>query len=385
MRQLFTWFLILSVLVGGGYALKITAFAPKPVPVQLRRVEKGLVERTVTNSRAGTVKSRLRSRISPEVPGRIVEIPHREGESVKKGDVLIRLDPRTAAAALTLAQRQVEAAVAVLDEVGARLDQVARELERESKLLEKEASAEKIVDDLKSQRRVFLAARTAGEARAAAARAEVERVEVEVAKTVVTAPFPGVVTEVFGEVGELAAPVTSGSDLGFSATPTLEIVNLDELFVRAEIDEVDMGELQEGLPVRITLDPFPDRSFQGRVSRVAPVVSDIQEKNRTVEIEVEFVDPEESRSLLPGTSADVEVILVTHDSVLRIPAHAVLEGDKVLLLQGDHLQERTLKIGLRNWDFVEVLSGLALGDPIVVSLDREEIREGALAVEESEE
>ncbi|MCZ6603310.1 MAG: efflux RND transporter periplasmic adaptor subunit [Planctomycetota bacterium] len=383
--KIIKWIVILGILVGGAIALKLTVFTKEPVEVSLHLVGRGLVERTVTNSRAGTVKTRRRSRLSPEVSGRIMEIPFREGKRVEEGDVLVRLDPSSAMAALHLGNMQLETAGAEVEEVRARREQVARELERKTKLFEDGAISEEIVDDFRSRYKVIVAAVTAAEARVEAARAAVDRARVEKEKTEVRAPFSGVVSAVYAEVGELATPMNSPGDIAIRAGPILEVVNLDRLYVRAEIDEVDMGELEENLPVRITLDPFPDTSFAGRVTRVAPIVSDIQEKNRTVEIEVVFDRPEDSDSLLPGTSADVEVILESHESSVRIPSHALLEGDRVLMLNGSHLVARNLEIGLRNWDFVEVISGLEEGEQVVVNLDREEIKIGAEAVGTSEE
>jgi HlyD family secretion protein len=112
------------------------------------------------------------------------------------------------------------------------------------------------------------------------------------------------------------------------------------------------------------------------VKRLAPYVLDREEQNRTVEIEVDFVQVPVER-LLPGTSADVEVIVEGRDSVLRVPTPALLEGNRALVVQGGKLVERTLAIGLKNWDWTEVRSGLAAGDQVVTSLDSPDIKAGA--------
>jgi HlyD family secretion protein len=114
---------------------------------------------------------------------------------------------------------------------------------------------------------------------------------------------------------------------------------------------------------------------------VAPYVVDRLEQNRTVEIELELDDDALARTLLPGTSADAEVILSAREGVLRVPTSALLEGGKVLLLEDDRLVERTLELGLRNWDFTEVTGGLDPGARVVVSLDRLEVVAGARARE----
>jgi multidrug efflux pump subunit AcrA (membrane-fusion protein) len=114
---------------------------------------------------------------------------------------------------------------------------------------------------------------------------------------------------------------------------------------------------------------------------VAPYVLDLETQNRTLEIEVEFDDAAFSRTLLPGTSADVEVILKAVTGVLRVPSYAILEGPKVLVLDDGVLVARPITTGLRNWEFAEVKDGLEEGVPVVVSLDRVEVKEGARAVE----
>ena len=121
----------------------------------------------------------------------------------------------------------------------------------------------------------------------------------------------------------------------------------------------------------------PGRPFSGRVTRVAPYVLDIQEQNRTFEIEAELTDAGFARTLLPGTSADVEIILNARDNVPRIPSYALLEGNRVLVVRDGKLVGQPVKTGLKNWQFAEITEGLAAGEAIAVSLDRAEVREGA--------
>ena len=87
------------------------------------------------------------------------------------------------------------------------------------------------------------------------------------------------------------------------------------------------------------------------------------------------------RGVLPGTSADVEVILDRRDEALRIPASAVAEGGKVLVLAEDVLTEKVIEVGLRNWRYAEVLDGLELGEAVVVVRNSPAIKAGARAEE----
>ena len=127
----------------------------------------------------------------------------------------------------------------------------------------------------------------------------------------------------------------------------------------------------------MSLDAFRGRQFAARVKRIAPYVVDFEKQARTVEIEAAFAPAEVSPGLLlPGYSADVEVVLERHESVLRIPTEVLLDNDAVFVLSDGKALKRRLKIGLRNWQFTEVLEGIAKGDQIIINLDAEGLHEG---------
>jgi len=113
-------------------------------------------------------------------------------------------------------------------------------------------------------------------------------------------------------------------------------------------------------------------------------VLDLEKQARTVEVEVVIADPPADRPLLAGYSADVEIVIARHDAVLRIPTAAVRPGEPptVLLLDAATglLEERAIETGLSNWELTEVLSGLVVGDQVVLSLDRDGVEAGARAV-----
>jgi HlyD family secretion protein len=145
------------------------------------------------------------------------------------------------------------------------------------------------------------------------------------------------------------------------------------------MDEVDAPKIRNGQTVRVTLDALPGKVLPGKVRRVAPYVSAVEKQARTVDIEVDFDKPDEAGKLLVGYSADVEIILDGRDKVLRIPTAAIQEGGRVLLFDAasSTLEERRIKAGLANWEYTEVLEGLAAGDRIVTSLERTGVKAGA--------
>jgi len=157
------------------------------------------------------------------------------------------------------------------------------------------------------------------------------------------------------------------------------------MYVSAPMDEVDSAAIRTGQRAKVTIDSYSGMEFGGEVVRVAPYVLDVEAQNRTVEIEVELGDKELAMKLLPGTSADVEVVLEVRDEVLRLPTSALLEGNRVLVAKNGRLVEQLVEIGLKNWDYAEVRSGLEQGQRVVTSLDRVEVEAGArVEVEEIE-
>jgi HlyD family secretion protein len=116
------------------------------------------------------------------------------------------------------------------------------------------------------------------------------------------------------------------------------------------------------------------------VRRVAPYVLDLEKQARTVEVEA-TLQPTSDVALLPGYSADLEIVLDERNDVLRIPSRSLLEKQSVYVLNDTGKLERvTIVTGLRNWEYVEVRSGLKAGAAVVTSIDREGLREGAAAV-----
>ncbi|MGD8898042.1 MAG: efflux RND transporter periplasmic adaptor subunit [Acidobacteriota bacterium] len=379
-RRLWTRLAILAAVVAVILLARLTLFAPGAVPVRTVAVEEGLVEETVTNSQAGTVKARRRAKLAPEIGGKVLSLPHRRGARVRTGDLLLRVDDALQRARLALAEDEAKASLAQRDEACLGAERAARERERTERLAGEGIVSTDVLDQIESQSHAAEASCRAAAAAAERAASAVALARAELEQTVLRAPFDGIVADVFIEEGEWTSP----SPPALPIPPVLDLINMNDIYVSAPMDEVDSARIRTGQPARVTVDSHPGQEFAAHVVEVAPYVADQLEQNRTVEIELELDDVAVARTLLPGTSADAEVILSTREDVLRIPTSALLEGGKVLLLADDRLVERTLDLGLRNWDFTEVTGGLERSDRVVVSLDRPEVVAGARAREEEE-
>ena len=146
----------------------------------------------------------------------------------------------------------------------------------------------------------------------------------------------------------------------------------------APIDEVDARKIKTNMPARITLDAFYDVTFKGEVSRVGVYVLDIEKQARTVEVDVTFDALGEQYQLMPGYSADVEIITKELSNKLRIPTESLLHDDYVYLfnLDDNTISKTKVTTGLSNWKFTEILSGLNADDQIVSTTDVEGLDDG---------
>ncbi len=371
---------IIAVLLAIGAGLGWYWSQPKPVVVRLQTVERGSVEASVANTRAGTVKACRRSRITPAIGGIITNLPARDGARVKKGELLLELWNHDLVAQVELAKREAEANRARATEACVVADVARREAERMQRLrkqnIASEEATEKAVGAAKAKRAACEAARAAIEV--ADARIKVARENLE--RTLMHAPFDGTIAEVNGELGEYVTP----SPPGIATLPVVDLIDTSCLYVSAPIDEVDAPAVKVGLKARISLDAFPGEDFDGRVRRIAPYVLEIEKQARTVAIEADFSNPADSTRLLPGYSADVEIILQKHDDVLYIPTEALLEDNRVLVFDADSetLQSRQVETGLSNWKLTEITAGLREGERVVLSVDRKGVEPGARATPE---
>jgi HlyD family secretion protein len=375
MKRWFRRLVVPVVLVLLVLGLRATVFRPAPVSVTVYRADRGRVEETVVNSRAGTVESRRRAQMSPGVAGLVAEIPVEKGSPVERGQVLLRLDDAEHRAQVALSRRTLEAAGAAATQACLTAEQAARERTRAEGLAERDLISEQALEDARTRAGVAEAACVAARERVREAEAAVEVARALLDKTVMTAPFAGVVLDITTEVGEWISP----SPPGVYIPPVVDVIDPEALYVTAPIDEADVSRLRAGLPVRITLDAFRGLEFPATITYVASFVETRQEQNRTLTVEADFAEPELPENLLPGLSADFEILLDAREDVLRIPTYALLEGNRVLVVRDGTLEEHPVDVGIRNWEFTQITSGLDAGDAVVVSLDRPEVRAGARA------
>lgn len=374
--------LIIVIIILLIISLFLYSTRPKPVKVRIAEAAIGSIEETVANTRAGTVKACHRALITPAIGGQIAKLPVREGDSVEQGALLLELWNKDLQAQLELAQSQAKAARASAESVCVRADIAARNAKRKLELRKTKVISEELVDqtvgDAKAQKADCESAQSS--ARVSAAQVNLAKAQLE--RTRLTAPFAGLIAEVTGELGEYVTP----SPPGIATLPVIDMVDKYCFYVSAPIDEVDAPLIKLGMQARISLDAFKQRRFPGKVRRIANYVLDREKQARTVEIEVDFSQTEVMKELLPGYSADTEVIINTRDNVLRVPTEAVIDKQQVFVFHADEnlLELRDVKTGLSNWDHTEIVEGLETGEWIVLTVERKGVDDDVFAIAETE-
>jgi HlyD family secretion protein len=376
-RRYIRWIVLVLVIAAAAVIVWFLT-RPEPVEVVVKPVDRGIVEQTVANTRAGTVKACRRAKLSPSIGGQIAKLSIHEGDTVKQGDLLLEIWNQDLVAEVQLAQSEAEAARARARAACLKAEVSQREANRFVKLHDKGVASEEQTDKAVTEAKALGADCNAAKASVLTRQARIGVVKANLDRTRLIAPFDGVVAEINGELSEFVTP----SPIGIATPPVVDLIDNTCFYITAPIDEVDVPKIAPGMTARVSLDAFGDRSFPGKVRRIAPYVLDREKQARTVDVEVEFTLPEDIRKMLAGYSADVEIILDVRQNTLRIPTTAVLDGDRVFVyLPGDKvIKARTFKSGISNWYYTEVISGLKPDERVVINVDGAGMKDNAAAV-----
>ncbi len=363
----------LVIAATGSTTWYLTRSAPQEV--ELVTVSRGTVEATVVNTRAGTIKACRRAKLSPAAGGQVNPSANqgrrpgqRRSDSARNGMPICRHSDLSRQQLATAESRQRETCILA--------GNAQRESVRTQQLVEKGFVSSQRADEADATAKAQQAACTAAAAEVKRAHAQIAVSQANLERTRLIAPFSGVVAQITGELGEYVTP----SPPGIPTPPAVDLIDDSCLYVSAPMDEVDAPKIRIGQTARITLDALPDQVFDGKIRRIAPYVTEIEKQARTVDVEAEFVNPTQA-VLLVGYSADIEAIIDQRENVLRIPTQVIRQDNKVWVLgQDDTLEERTLKTGLANWAYSEVLEGLSEGDQVLLSSDNGKITAGTRVI-----
>ncbi len=352
---------------------------PKPVYVRLYSVERGTVEATASNTRAGTVTACRRAKLSPSISGQIIRLPFHKGAQVKQGDTLVELWNDDIKANRALTEKELQVAQAQAQAACTLASQAKREATRQNNLLPEGLVSAESADKAQSQAMSQHAQCQASQAQVAMTRARFAVLDAQLDRTIVRAPFNGIIAELNGELFEITTP----SPPGIATPPTVDLVEYGCIYVEAPIDEVDAAAVRIDMPARVSLDAFRGQLLEARVRRIGAYVEDKEKQARFVTVELALVDTSASTELLPGYSADAEIILDQRTNVIRLPSETLMEDHAVLIFDPATglISRRPVTTGLANWRWTEVTQGVQPGERIVLNFDDEGVAAGVTAKE----
>jgi RND family efflux transporter MFP subunit len=411
-----TWIVVplVALACAGGYwywSSRAKAAAPKAA-TPTAKIERGAVRQSVSST--GKVVSNLDVEIKCKASGTVVKLPFDISQAVKKGDLLLELDPRdeqqrvrqaeatvrasqarliNARESLALADEKLKTdrqrAESALTAAQARAQDARAKAERTRELQGKKlasleeaetaqtaaaqaaAEAENAatgIEELKNQARTLEQARQ--QIRIAEAQVDTDQVDLDLARqrlseTRVVSPIDGVVTQRTVQIGQI---ISSGISNVGGGTTALVISDLSRVFVLAAVDESDIGQVLPGQRVTVTVDAYRGREFAGEVARISPRGVNV---SNVVTFEVKLEVTARNKDLLrPEMTANVDILIDERADALLCPTDALFRrGGKTLVTvqaADGSKADREVRAGISDGRKTEILSGLAAGETVLV-------------------
>jgi RND family efflux transporter MFP subunit len=366
------WVLILAIAAVGAGLAWYWFRAPRAVPVRAAAVtESGGAQTggasTVLNA-SGYVTARRRATVSSKMTGKVVEIHVEEGMAVKEGQVLARLDATTQRRYLDLAEAELAASRRQEAEIGVRLKEARQTLDRARALVRDGISGQADLDKAEAEADAYQARLELTREQVTVQERQVGVRRTELDDTVIRAPFSGVAISKDAQPGEMVSPISAGG--GFTRTGISTIVDMSSLEIEVDVNESYINRVTPGQKVEATLDAYADWRIPAHVIAIVPT-ADRQRATVLVRIGFEQLDPR----ILPDMGVKVaffgapEVTSAPRAPRLLVPRAAIRtdNGQSVaFVVLGDRVERRAVRTGDVKGDTIEVLSGLAPGEQVVV-------------------
>jgi len=315
---------------------------------------------------SGYVVAQRKAAVASKVTGRLVAISVEEGDTVKKGDVIARLENEDTAAARKQAAASLEASRAELERAKAELEDAKTNLTRQKELLAKDYISKVDYDSADARYKKAHASVSSAEATIRASSAALQGAEVALAYTFIRAPFDAVVLTKDADIGDIVTPIGAAAD---AKAAVVTIADMDSLLVEADVSESNLKQVKVGEPCEIQLDAFPDLRFRGKVHMIVPTAD---RTKASVMVKVKFLDKD--KRILPEMSAKVAFLqrpLTAEELQPRLAVNAsavVARADtRYVFLIKNHVAVKTpITVGEHFGDMIEVLEGIEKGDRVIL-------------------
>jgi HlyD family secretion protein len=383
---------VVVVVFGSAAALSVAKSRDRGLDVRMEAVKRRDLVQIVTAS--GNIRARRKVDISSDVSAKVSQLLVKEGQDVKEGQVLLRLDPAQYQAGVSRAEAALSQSMADSARQRANLIQAQRNLDRFLALRSRDSllvSAQQ-VDDARTTLQVSQAQLKSAEFGVSQARASLDQAEDQLSKTIIRAPMDGKITRLNVDQGETVIIGTMNN----AGSLILTISDLSVIEVVLQVDETDVPQIALGDSANVRIDAFPDRTFTGRVteignSAIKPPSQQATGQQAAIDFEVILTLDPTDVPLRPDLSATADIVTARRTDALAVPIIALTVRDQTAdTARADSVQENPVpgetakqevegvyvvkdgkvkftpvKVGIAGQEYFEILSGLSVGDTVV--------------------
>ena len=360
----------LTVLIAAGAWWALSAGAAVPVHTVLALPLGGSDAASSVLDATGYVTARREATVSAQITGTVSEVLIEEGDRVKAGQVLGRLDDTAQRAALAQAQAQWHSTQALLVQYEAQLAQSRRDVQRDEDLVKRNLVSEQAVEQARTQVDTQAAQVQAQHKQIDVAAANVRAAQVQLDYCTVRAPFDGVVIAKAAQVGEIISPLSAGG--GFTRTGIGTLVDMDSLEIEVDVNEAYINRVEPGQPVESVLNAYPDWRIPSHVIAIIPT-ADRSKATVKVRISLDVKDPR----IVPDMGARVSFLEQNNNAAqvsqrargVLVPAAAVRkdgEQDVVFIARDHRAARRAVTLGGTSGEQRQVLAGVSAGEAVIV-------------------
>ena len=380
-RLLILWVIIL--IIGLIFLLNVRSQREKSVKVTVDKVKR--TDLTALISASGEIKPKKNVNISAHVPGRITKIGVKEGQEVKAGDFLLKLDSTQYEANAERDRAMIQTYRAELIKADATLKKNQADYDRQKKLFDNQLSSLDQLEQAKAQLDIAQATHRSITFQIDQAQASLKSTLDNLGKTAYASPIDGIITSLRVEEGEVAMIGTMNNP----GTVLMTIADLSVMEVEVEVDETDVVGVQMSQEANIRVDAFPNQVFKGKVTEIGSsalqklTASSTTQESKDFKVVITLDNP--SKLIKPGLSASADIITAEKKNVLAVPISALVlrekkqeagaapeknkktdEEEGIYAKDNGHAKFVPVKKGVMGGLLIEIVSGLNEGQEIVV-------------------
>jgi len=372
MRKILVFAVIVAVLVGAVLVSKFRGGGDAK-EVEFATAGYRVIKSSILAS--GTLAFREQIELTPEVIGQVIRVDVEESDPVRKGDLVITLDPKTYQAQVDQAAARVRMQVIAIERQKLLIENLAERFERQKSMFEKKLVDEDSFEQLQNELSLARVDLRSYQESLTQARAALDQAEELLAKTLIRSPIDGIVIQIEVEEGETVIAGTTN----IPGSTMMVIADPSETLTEVRVDEADIAQVETGQRADIYAAAYPDTALGGTVQSIAAVARQTPGQQSLSFLVKILLDEQDELRIRPGMSVRADIYTQSAEETLAVPIQAVLydesgdeeNGDQaadqayVFLDQGGKAVRRDVRTGISSDSDQEILEGLEEGDRVI--------------------